>query len=89
MLKEILKKYIQLLIDQRLAIYLIQFSKDEDSGHRILRDPAGNVRKSHRIPQESTGSGSSIPAGTFSREFLRVPCAFLWETVGNQRSFSR
>jgi hypothetical protein len=42
-------------------------TQDEDSGHRILRDPAGKVCKSHRILQESTGSGSSIPAGTFFR----------------------
>ncbi len=41
------------------------YAQDEDSGHRILRDPAGKIWKSHRIPWESIGNGSSIPAGSF------------------------
>ena len=55
------------------------FSQDEDSGYRILRDPAGNVRKSHCIPQESTESGSSIPVRTF----------FQWKMVRNHRKNSQ
>ncbi len=51
-------------------------SQDEDSGHRILRDPAGKMRKSRRIPQESTGNGSSIPAGSFSDFFPVSSCEF-------------
>jgi hypothetical protein len=58
-------------------------TQDEDSGHYILRDPAGKMRKGHRIPWESTGNCSEMEAvfrpdvfRIFSGEFLAVACAF-------------
>jgi len=60
-------------------------SQDEDSGHHILRDPPGKMRKSHRIPWESTGNSSEMEAvfrpedfWIFFGEFLPVACAFRW-----------
>ncbi len=66
------------------SIYqVIKLPQDEDSGHHILRDPAGKMRKSHRIPWESTGNSLEMeavfrPEGFWilSGEFLAVACAF-------------
>jgi hypothetical protein len=66
-----------------LLLSVLTRTQDEDSGHRILRDPAGKIRKSHRIPWESTENSSEMEAvfrpevfWIFSGEFLPVACAF-------------
>jgi hypothetical protein len=45
-------------------LVLFNHPQDEDSGHRILQDPAGKMRKSRRILRESTGNAPD-PAGFY------------------------
>jgi hypothetical protein len=57
----------------------------EDSGHWIPQDSVGKKRKTHRILQESTGSGSSIPTGNLS-DFFPVDSSQFPVLSGRNRS---
>ncbi len=41
----------------------------DHSGHRILRDPAGKMRESHRILQENTGNRWNMEARDVHRAY--------------------
>jgi hypothetical protein len=89
--KKVDKNYLYVQHFQ-LVHQLFILAQDEDSGHHILQDPAGKMRKSHRIPWETTGNSSEMEA-VFRPEVFRIffrwiPVNFRYFPAGTGRKSS-